>query len=133
MLSTLDPLGLPIATEILPGNKADDPLYIPAINQVRSTLQKVGLLYVGDCKMASIATRTHIALGQDFYLCPLSAKQITQEEIVKYLEPVWNEQQKLTKIDYDYADGKNKQIAEGFERGIAQTIKIDGQEYTWNE
>lgn len=31
MLSTLDPLGMPIATEILSGEKADDPLYIPAI------------------------------------------------------------------------------------------------------
>ncbi len=88
MLSTLDPLGMPIATEILPGNKADDPLYIPAINQVRSTIQKSGLLYIGDCKMTSIATRTYIAMGQDFYLCPLSAKQIAQEEIGQYLQAV---------------------------------------------
>jgi len=56
---------MPIATEILPGNKADDPLYIPAIEQVRLTLKKSGLLYIGDCKMASIGTRSHIALGKD--------------------------------------------------------------------
>ena len=109
---------MPIATEILPGNKADDPLYIPAINQVRSTIQQSGLLYIGDCKMASIAIRTHIALGQDFYLCPLSAKQITQEEIAQYLQPVWDGEQQLTTIDYDYSDGKNKNIAEGFEREV---------------
>jgi transposase len=133
MLSTLDPLGMPIATEIVSGNKADDPLYIPAINQVRSTLEKSGLLYVGDCKMASIATRTHLALGKDFYLCPLSAKQISQEEIAQYLQPVWDEKQELITIDYDYADGKNKQIAEGFEREIAQKIKVDDKEFTWNE
>jgi transposase len=133
MLSTLDPLGLPIATEILPGNKADDPLYIPAINQVRLTIQKSGLLYVGDCKMASIATRTHIALGQDFYLCPLSAKQVTQEEIGKYLQAVWDEKQELTTIDYNYADGENKQIAEGFERELTQTIKVDDKDFTWKE
>nr|WP_245912494.1 hypothetical protein [Calothrix elsteri] len=111
MLSTLDPLGMPIATEILSGNKADDPLYIPAINQVRSTFDKSGLLYIGDCKMASIATRTHIAMGEDFYLCPLSAKQMTQEEIGQYLQAVWDGEQQLTTIDYDYADGKNKNIA----------------------
>ncbi|MEH1787468.1 MAG: IS1634 family transposase [Nostoc sp.] len=140
MLSTLDPLGMPIATEILPGNKADDPLYIPAINQVRLTIQKSGLLYIGDCKMASIATRTHIALGQDFYLCPLSAKHVTQEEIGEYLQEVWDGKQQLTTIDYDYSDGNNKQIAvraasrrEGFERELAQTIKVDAQEFTWNE
>lgn len=57
MLSTLDPLGMPIATEVLPGNKADDPLYIPAIERVRSTLNHSGLLYIGDCKMAALSTR----------------------------------------------------------------------------
>jgi transposase len=82
---------------------------------------------------ASIATRTHIAIGKDFYLCPLSAKQITQEEIVQYLQAVWDGEQQLTTIDYDYADGKNKNIAEGFEREVAQTIKVDGKEFTWNE
>lgn len=77
MLSTLDPLGMPIAAEILSGEKADDPLYIPAIERVRSTLKQSGLLYIGDCKMGSIATRTHIVSGGDFYLCPLNAKHST--------------------------------------------------------
>lgn len=37
MMATLDPLGLPIASEIVAGNSADDPLYEPAIAQVRKT------------------------------------------------------------------------------------------------
>ncbi|MDZ8260570.1 hypothetical protein [Nostoc sp. ChiQUE01b] len=37
MLSTLDPLGMPIAAEILSGEKADDPLYVPAIQRVFSS------------------------------------------------------------------------------------------------
>jgi transposase len=81
MLSTLDPLGMPIATEILSGEKADDPLYIPAIERVRSTLKQPGLLYIGDCKMASMGTRTHIVSGGDFYLCPLNAKQTPTEKL----------------------------------------------------
>src|SRR3989441_885913 len=36
MLATLDPLGLPLATEVLSGERADDPLYLPAIARVRS-------------------------------------------------------------------------------------------------
>ncbi len=68
---------MPIATKILSGNQNDDPLYIPAINQVRLTLHKSGLLYIGDCKMASISTRSHIALGKDFYLCHARATQAT--------------------------------------------------------
>jgi transposase len=133
MLSTLDPLGMPIATEILSGEKADDPLYIPAIDKVRSTLKKSGLLYIGDCKMSSIATRTHLVLGGDFYLCPLTAKQLPSEQLIEYLQPVWDAQQKLTTINYDYADGKTKDIAEGFERKILQVIEIDGQEISWSE
>jgi transposase len=44
MMATLDPLGLPIASEIVAGNCADDPLYEPAVEQVRKTLGKRGLL-----------------------------------------------------------------------------------------
>ena len=40
MLSTLDPIGMPIAAEILSGEKADSALYIPAIERVRSTLKQ---------------------------------------------------------------------------------------------
>ncbi|WP_088243451.1 IS1634 family transposase [Calothrix rhizosoleniae] len=134
MLSTLDPLGMPIATEILSGEKADDPLYIPAIQRVRSTLQQSGLLYIGDCKMASIATRNYIARSGDFYLCPLNAKQASREELIEYLQPVWDEKQELTTIDYDYADGKNKDIAEGFEQKFTRTIKVDDdKEISWDE
>jgi transposase len=40
MLATLDPLGLPLATQVVSGNSADDPLYIPAIEQVRAILNR---------------------------------------------------------------------------------------------
>ncbi len=60
MLATLDPLGLPLATEVLPGQRADDPLYLPAIARVRACLKKPGLLYVGDCKMGALETRASI-------------------------------------------------------------------------
>jgi|SRR5579883_6437 len=133
MLSTLDPLGMPIATEILSGEKADDPLYIPAIEKVRSTLKKPGLLYIGDCKMSSIKTRTHIVLGGDFYLCPLTAKQISNPELIEYLQPVWDGQQELITINYDYADGETKEIAVGFEREIIHEIEVNGQEISWSE
>src|SRR2546427_2912777 len=53
MLATLDPLGLPLATEILSGERADDPLYLPAIARVRACLNRSGLLYVGDVKMGA--------------------------------------------------------------------------------
>ena len=36
MLASLDPLGLPVATQIVPGNRADDPLYVPAMTEVHA-------------------------------------------------------------------------------------------------
>ncbi len=133
MLSTLDPLGMPIATELLSGEKADDPLYIPAIERVRSTIKQSELLYIGDCKMASMATRSHIVSGGDFYLCPLNAKQVTQEQLAEYLQPVWDGKQELTTINYDYADDKTRDIAEGFELKFLQKVEIDEQEISWEE
>ena len=133
MLSTLDPIGMPIAAEILSGEKADSPLYIPAIERVRSTLKQSGLLYIGDCKMASIMTRSHIVRSGDFYLCPLNAKQLNREQLIEYLQPVWDEQQELTTIDYHYADGKNINVAEGFERKATQIIKVEDKEISWDE
>ena len=71
--SALDPLGIPLTTTIVSGDKADDPLYIPEIRKVQNSLIEHGVLYVGDCKMASLATRAYVAKSEDFYLCPLSA------------------------------------------------------------
>src|SRR5437764_11358693 len=86
MLATLDPLGMPLVTEALSGERADDPLYLPAIARVRTCLNRVGLLDVGDCKMAALATRASIQTAGDYYLCPLSALQVPPEQLAQQLE-----------------------------------------------
>ena len=69
VLASLDPLGLPLATEVLSGEHAADPIYLPIIARVRDGLQKKGLLYVGDCKMAALQTRASLQARGDYYLC----------------------------------------------------------------
>lgn len=49
MLGVLDPLGMPLVTQVVCGETADDGLYIPAIEQVQQSLTQQGLLFVGDC------------------------------------------------------------------------------------
>ena len=71
MLGALDPLGMPLATEVLSGERADDGLYIPIIERIRTGLQTPGLLFVGDGKMSALETRTYLARHQDFSLSPL--------------------------------------------------------------
>jgi transposase len=76
MMSALDPMGTPVATQVVSGERADDKLYIPAIKQVSISLEKHGLLYVGDCKMGALGIRAFIQNSEDYYLCPLSEVQL---------------------------------------------------------
>jgi transposase len=133
MLSTLDPLGLPLATAVVPGHHADDPLYIPAVRQVRASLGQPGLLYVGDCKMAALETRAFLQAGQDFYLCPLSALQVPADKLDAYLAPVWTGEQDITPIYRQRTSGQPEQIAEGYELREPMTAVVAGKTCTWTE
>jgi transposase len=115
-LSVLDPLGLPLTATVANGASADDPLYVPEIERVRATLQRRGLLYVGDCKMAARATRLHVAAGGDFYVCPLPVKQLSTAELVALVEPVRVGQQATTPVwRRNEETGKKEKIALGYE------------------
>jgi transposase len=133
VLSVLDPLGMPLATQVVGGSKADDPLYIPAIDQVRAGVGKRGLLYIGDCKMMSLGTRTYLVQGGDAYLGPFSAAEVTVEELEKYLEPVWSGKQALNSVKRREASGKLEKIAEGYECGETMTALVDGETVSWVE
>src|SRR6516225_10802728 len=67
MMGALDPLGMPLSTDVLSGERADDGLYIPIIERLRSGLQTTRLLFVGDCKRSALATRAYLARHQDWY------------------------------------------------------------------
>jgi transposase len=133
MLSTLDPLGLPVATQVVSGEQADDPLYIPAITQVRASLGRQGLLYIGDCKMAAVGTRAFIQAGGDFYLCSLPQRQVSSDEMDAYLRPVWTGEQPVTPIERETGDGETERLAEGYERTEQVTAVVNGGTITWTE
>lgn len=133
MLATLDPLGLPITSAILSGNRSDDGLYTPAVEQVRETIGKRGLLYVGDCKMGSLSTRQFIQSGGDYYLCPLAKNQVSSEEMQQYLLAVKEEKVKLEEVCYEYANGKSEVIAKGYEQIHTCYSQQEDTEYTWEE
>ncbi len=133
MLATLDPLGMPVATDILSGERADDLLYLPAIRRVRGNLGHSGLLYVGDCKMASLATRAGVAFHRDFYLCPLSAVQVPPAVLASYVAAVVRGEHTLSPIQRRGADGEPEHIADGFE--LVETLRAehDTWKVTWRE
>jgi transposase len=86
-LGVLDPLGMPLATEVVAGDKADDRLYLPAIARMRQSLGRSGVLYVGDSKLGSLGNRKGIAAAGDYYLCPLSQVQLPPVQLLDYLQP----------------------------------------------
>ena len=88
MLSALDPLGMPVATDVVPGQRADDPLCVPAITRVREGLGLRGLRYGGDCKMAALEPRAFLHAGGDYYLSPLSERQLPPTILADDLAPM---------------------------------------------
>src|SRR5919108_3745607 len=79
MMGSLDPLGMPLSTDVLSGERADDGLYLPIIERIRAGLKTPGLLFVGDCKMSAWDTRASLARHQDWYLSPLPLTGATAE------------------------------------------------------
>jgi hypothetical protein len=124
---------MPVATDIVPGQRADDPLYIPAITRVREGLGRRGLLYVGDCTMGALETRAYIPAGGDDDLGPLSERHLPPAVLADYLVPVWAEEQILTVIHRAQPGGQSKLIAEGFERLEPVTAEVAGHRYSWLE
>ena len=132
-LSALDPLGLPLGVTIISGERADDGLYVPAIHQARQILQQAGLLYVGDCKMAALATRACIYQQGDYYLCPLSGVQVSATSLQQLVAPVLAETQRMTTLRRPNDDGSSEAIAEGYEFTHPVTLMQEGQSVQWEE
>ncbi len=140
MIGTIDPLGLPTAVDVVSGNSADDPLYLPSYQRMRAILGKTGLLYVGDTKMSALETRGTIKEGGDFYLAPLAYIGETPTILDK---AIWKWRREKIEAEDIYwpedipADGSEpdpeKAIAIGFEETCYQTAVVNGRKVVWKE
>jgi transposase len=132
--AVLDPLGMPLATAVVPGNSTDDPLYVPAIQAVQQSLGGGGRTYVGDCKMAALATRAFVAAGDDFYLCPLSETQLSRAQRRELLQPVFAGTQALQPVWRPGPTGQaDERVAEGFSLDVELTAVVGEKELRWTE
>jgi transposase len=130
-MSSLDPLGLTVSTSVVKGNAADDPLYEPEITQVRKTVGKRKLLYVGDKKMAGLETRAFIVGGDDYYLCPLGLKQLSGAHRESLIGEFFAKQYEPQIIINPKTD---EPIGIGFEVSVERTAPFTGGDSaTWGE
>jgi transposase len=85
MTASLDPMGLPLATDVVSGEQADDGLYLPILERLDRGLKRPGLLVVGDCKMSALDIRAHLSARQHVYLSPLPLTGATAQQMPQWI------------------------------------------------
>jgi transposase len=136
MVGSIDPLGLPLAVDVVAGDKAEDPLYVPCYRRIKQTLDRDGLLVIGDAKMSALETRGTMAAGHDYYLTPLANIGEVPTLLAEWLQPVWDEQQALTAVflpEEGPAPDPELAIAHGFVVNRRQQVTIAGRLEVWQE
>jgi len=130
MTGALDPLGMPLATEVVSGDKADDVLYVPIIERLKKTLKKEGLLFVSDCKGCALETRAYIVGQGDLYLSPLPLTGNTAKEMEKWItDGISKEKDSVVEKIYKENDkGEKVLVASGYE--FERKIEGNGKEWT---
>jgi transposase len=140
MVASLDPLGIPVAVDVVPGNRADDPLYVPVYQRIKEIIPEQGMLVVGDSKMSAWATRAAIVSGGDQYLTPLAYLK-DEPNLLPDLLTAWKDKDDEMRLIFLEADlptddslpDESLAIARGFEVERTHTLDKAGEEITWIE
>lgn len=135
MSAALDPLGMPLASDVVSGEKADDGLYIPLIIRVSDSLKKTGLLFSGDCKMSALETRAHLVSSGHHYLCPLPLTGKTADEMKTWINEgvSRNQKENLIPVLRENYKGNVVLAAKGYEFDRIQTFQKEAEEIIWQE
>jgi transposase len=136
MAALTQPLAFPLSTNIVPGNLSDDVLYWPTILQVKLKVTGSGLLFVGDCKMASLDIRARIANSGDFYLTPLPNTGETAKNMTSWIDTALEQAQAGT-LQAIHKPGEEGQVGEligwGYEFTRELQSKVEEREVSWTE
>ena len=135
MLSTLDPLGLPVACQMLGGNRADDPLYLPAYEAAVSAIGSRAVLVVGDSKMAALATRGPLVAHGSCYLCPYHLPSVGAE-VANWVEQALEhaaDWQIIETVDPQTGEITVETVIDSWERSQQWTDPISAHIHTWGE
>jgi hypothetical protein len=84
--------------------------------------------------MAALATRAYLASSGDYYLCPLSEKQLSEQERRALLQPLWQGRQALPRVYRPAAEGQEPElVAEGFSVAVQLQAEVAGRLVSWTE
>lgn len=133
MAAAAQPTGQLIASDVHPGNAADDPLYVPLIERVRRLLGRRGLLYAGDNKMAALETRAHIAYQEDYYLVPLPQTGEVPELFDTWVDAVVDGRQAVELLYGKDEKGNSTLFGAGYELERSCQLELSGEVFEWEE
>lgn len=131
-LASLDPLGLPLVTKVVSGNRADNGLYLPLIEETQASIGRGGKSYIGDTKMDGRGIRAYLVRSGDYYLCPLSLKQVSGSELADLIERGVSGEASLTPVLAEKADTREI-IAKGYSYEQAIEAEVGGEQVCWLE
>jgi transposase len=133
-LAVLDPAGVPMLSETLAGNRADDPCYLPAWRRMVATIGNPDFLYIADCKAASHETRSTIDHGKGYYLFPLPMTGDTPGHLKELVLDSAQAHQKIVLEPKANQDGKARTVGEGFVVNKQMEALFDnGVAHQWQE
>jgi len=129
VLSTLDPVGLPLCSATVAGHCADDPLYLPIWQRMVKVIGRPDFLVVGDCKLASLENRAQIQAGGGYYLAPLPMTGDTPADLRHWVLDPPEPPIAIALL------GVVEPVGQGFEVAVAQTWTPPKAEraITWTE
>ncbi len=135
MSGSLDPLGMPLATDVVSGEKADDKLYIPIIDRISKIVDKSGLLITGDCKLSAFNIRLHIKGLENYYLTTLPMTGKTAEEMEGWIKEGIKRDKRNELEELKGADKKGNEIlvSKGYEFERELSGVVDKKEMKWIE
>jgi len=128
MAAAAEPSGQMLACDVVSGQRADDRLYTPLIQRVRQMVSQAGLLYTGDCKMASLATRAEIVAHGDYYLTSLPMTGETAVQFADWVEAVVSGEQNAQLIL-----AGEQILGSGYEFERILSAQVGAERLTWTE
>ena len=133
MAAAAQPSSHVIACDIVPGNTADDVLYLPLIDRLRRQLRQSGLLYLGDSKMAALHIRADIHCHHDYYLTVLPRTGDNAALIETWIDDIVAGKHALQSFARLDKHGQSVLYARGAEFERRCQTQVDGKPLVWTE
>src|SRR5712691_10868071 len=124
---------MPLATDVLSGERADDGVSLALMERLRPGVKTTGLLLVGDGKMRALETRAAMAGPHDWYVSPWPFTGATAEAMEAWSSEgvARGETGALVRVFRTNDRGHEGLVAEGYE--CERTCGAKGTHEGWTE